>query len=164
MKIIGWLAGIGTLVASAAYMVVSLNRWEWNRALFYGLILLIAEVALATALVLKKLSQMNMSRPIDPEVAAAVRDSKPEPSARFKWLEDSTTNGQLSVFITFAVAGGVVLSAIAWAVDRIASKTTSRIGERHLINRLHAISYPDGGLLADATDVRLRRLLGPVAH
>ena len=30
MKTIAWLAGIGTLVAGALYMVVSLNRWEWN--------------------------------------------------------------------------------------------------------------------------------------
>jgi hypothetical protein len=163
MKTIGWLAGVGTLVASGAYMVVSLNRWEWNRALFYGLILLIAEVALATGLVLKKLGQLSGAPAVDPEIAAAVRDSAPDPSARFKWLDD-TTSGQLSVFITFAVAGGVLLSGIAWLVDRIASKTTSRVGERHLINRLHAISYPAGGLMADGDDVRLRRLLGPVAH
>ena len=34
-------------------MVVSLNRWEWNRALFFGLIVLIAEVGLATGLILR---------------------------------------------------------------------------------------------------------------
>ena len=45
---IAWLAGIGTLLAGAVYMIVSLNRWEWNRALFFGLIVLIAEVGLAT--------------------------------------------------------------------------------------------------------------------
>ena len=48
MKAIAWLAGIATLLAGAAYMIVSLNRWEWNRALFFGLIVLIAEVGLAT--------------------------------------------------------------------------------------------------------------------
>ena len=41
MKAIAWLAGIGTLVAGTVYMVVSLNRWEWNRALFFGLIVVI---------------------------------------------------------------------------------------------------------------------------
>ncbi len=59
MKIIAWLAGIGTLVASGVYMVVSLNRWEWNRALFFGLIFLIAEVALATGLVLRRLARLE---------------------------------------------------------------------------------------------------------
>ena len=38
MKLIAWLAGIGTLLTGALYMIVSLNRWEWSRALFFGLI------------------------------------------------------------------------------------------------------------------------------
>ncbi len=59
MKIVAWLAGIGTLLAAAAYMIVSLNRWEWNRALFFGLIVVIAEIALATGLVLRKLGQVT---------------------------------------------------------------------------------------------------------
>ena len=32
---------------------MSLNRWEWNRALFFGLIVLIAEVGLATGMALQ---------------------------------------------------------------------------------------------------------------
>ena len=59
MKIIAWLAGIGTLLGGAVYMVVSLNRWEWNRALFFGLIVLIAEVGLATGLVLRRLARLE---------------------------------------------------------------------------------------------------------
>ena len=58
MKIIAWLAGIGTMVGAAMYMIVSLNRWEWNRALFFGLIVLIAEVGLATGLVLRRLARL----------------------------------------------------------------------------------------------------------
>ena len=58
MKTIAWLAGIGTAVTATAYMVVSLNRWEWNRALFFGLIVLMAEVGLATGLVLRKLNEL----------------------------------------------------------------------------------------------------------
>ena len=59
VKIIAWLAGLGTLLAGAFYLVVSLNRWEWNRALFFGLIVLIAEVALATGLVLRRLARLE---------------------------------------------------------------------------------------------------------
>ncbi|MDX2378334.1 MAG: hypothetical protein QNM02_01070, partial [Acidimicrobiia bacterium] len=59
MKMIAWLAGIATLVVGAAYMIVSLNRWEWNRALFFGLIVLIAEVGLAAALILRRLGQVQ---------------------------------------------------------------------------------------------------------
>ena len=63
MKIIAWLAGIGTLLAGGLYMVVSLNRWEWNRALFFGLIVLIAEVGLATGLVLRRLARLEYRQP-----------------------------------------------------------------------------------------------------
>ena len=46
MKIIAWLAGIGTLLGAGIYMIVSLNRWEWNRTLFFGLIVVIAEIGI----------------------------------------------------------------------------------------------------------------------
>ena len=63
MKTIAWLAGVGTLLAGVFYLVVSLNRWEWNRALFFGLIVLIAEVGLATGLVLRRLSRETLDPP-----------------------------------------------------------------------------------------------------
>ena len=79
MKTIAWLAGIGTLLAGVFYMVISLNRWEWNRALFFGLIVLIAEVALATGLVLRRLARLehNLKGPADPEV---VQDPPGDPT------------------------------------------------------------------------------------
>ena len=171
MKTIAWLAGIGTVVAAGAYMVVSLNRWEWNRALFFGLIVVIAEVALATGLVLRKLGQLEVRSRPDAEVLDIVRDSRPASPDRFGWLREST-GGQMQVFITFLVGGGVVLSAIAWLVDRIASHTATPVAERRLATRLARITYPAGGLLVDDVTVlaqavpgtdadQLRRLLGP---
>ena len=79
MKIIAWLAGLGTLLAGAFYMVVSLNRWEWNRALFFGLIVLIAEVGLATGLVLRRLARLehNLSGPADPAVVQILSETRP---------------------------------------------------------------------------------------
>lgn len=169
MKTIAWLAGVGTLLAGAAYMIVSLNRWEWNRALFFGLIVLIAEVGLATGLVLRKLARLEAAHRGDPEVLNVLRYSR-EPSAdRFAWMKE-TTRGQLSVFITFLVGSGVLLSAIAWVIDRIASKTSTPIGEKRLAAELQMISYPRGGLLLDnvtvltqdvpgADDAQIRKLL-----
>ena len=77
MKTIAWLAGIGTAITATIYMVVSLNRWEWNRALFFGLIVLMAEVGLATGLVLRKLNELAAQR--DPDIAAIVRAARPPP-------------------------------------------------------------------------------------
>jgi hypothetical protein len=158
MKVIAWLAGIGTLLAGGFYMIVSLNRWEWNRALFFGLIFLIAEIALATGLVLRRLSRLEYRMKVDPTVAKVLRDTRPATPDRFAWLRDSTQ--ELSVFITFIVGGGVLLSGVAWMVDRIASKTSSPAGEQKLGRQLTRITYPSGGLLLDDVTVLAQEVPG----
>jgi len=166
VKTIAWLAGIGTAVTATAYMVVSLNRWEWNRALFFGLIVLMAEVGLATGLVLRKLNELAAQR--EPDIAAIVRATRPT-ADRFAWMKRSA--GQLDVFITFLVGGGVILSFMAWLVDRVAAHTATPTMEQKLVGRMAAISYPRGGLLVDdvtalaqdvpgADDQQIRKLLG----
>ena len=109
MKVIAWLAGIGTLLAGGVYMIVSLNRWEWNRALFFGLIVLIAEVGLATGLVLRRLARARVPprsgrRPRGR--ASILRETRPPSPDRFAWLQESIAS-RLNVFITFLVGGGV---------------------------------------------------------
>jgi hypothetical protein len=159
VKIIAWLAGIGTLLAGALYMVVSLNRWEWNRALFFGLIVLIAEVGLATGLVLRRLARLeHVSSRVDPAVANIIREARPPSPDRFAWLRESNHN--LNVFITFLVGGGVLLSGIAWLVDRVASKSSSPAGEERLGRQLNPISYPSGGLLLDDITVLAQEVPG----
>ncbi len=166
MKAIAWLAGIATLAFGATYMVVSLNRWEWNRALFFGLIVLIAEVGLAAALILRRIGQLNTAGDVDPAVLDAIRQTRPPRPNRFAWLEPTRMN----VFITFLVGGGVILSGIAWVVDRISANTATPAGEEKLARQLGPISYPRGGLLVDdvtvlaqaipgCDDAQLRRLL-----
>jgi hypothetical protein len=170
VKTIAWLAGIGTLLGAAAYMIVSLNRWEWNRALFFGLIVLIAEVGLATALILRKLAHMDHRTIPDPDTLAVIRSTRPAPPDRFEWLKESA-RGQLSVFITFLVGGGILVSGMAWVVDKLGSKTSAPAAERQLAAKLGLISYPVGGLVVDdvtvlaqdtpgADDVQIRKLLG----
>ena len=79
--------------------------------------------------------------------------------------------GQLDVFITFLVGGGVILSFLAWLVDRVAAHTATPTMEQKLVGRMAAISYPRGGLLVDdvtalaqdvpgADDQQIRKLLG----
>ena len=159
MKIIAWLAGVGTLLAGLFYMVVSLNRWEWNRALFFGLMVLIAEVGLATGLVLRRLARLehNLRGPADPAVVQILSETRPSRD-RFAWMRESS--GQLNVFITFIVGGGLILSGVAWVVDRVASKTSSPAGEERLARQLHPISYPAGGLLLDDITVLAQEVPG----
>ena len=161
MKIIGWLAGIGTLLAGGLYMVVSLNRWEWNRALFFGLIVLIAEVGLATGLVLRRLARLEyrLERDEDPEVRNILRE-RPAAVAATASRGCASRPSRLNVFITFLVGGGVLISGIAWVVDRVASNTTSPAGEESLGRRLEPISYPSGGLLLDDVTVLAQEVPG----
>jgi hypothetical protein len=159
VKIIAWLAGVGTLLAGALYMIVSLSRWEWNRALFFGLIVLIAEVGLATGLVLRRLARLeHVSSRVDPAVANIIREARPPSPDRFAWLRESNQN--LNVFITFLIGGGVMLSGIAWVVDRVASKSSSPAGEERLGRQLNPISYPSGGLLLDDVTVLAQEVPG----
>ena len=173
MKIIAWLAAVGTLVAAAAYTVISLARWEWNRALFFLLVVLVAEVGLGIALVLRRLATLERARAVDPVVARIIRDNRPPSAERFAWMK--TPPDRFNVFITFVVAGGVIVSAIAWVVDRIAARTTSPAGDDKLAAELRAISYPKGGLLLDditvlaqdvpgADDAQIRKLLRRAGH
>jgi MFS family permease len=169
MKLLAWLAGIGTLVGAAVYMIVSLNRWEWNRALFFGLIVLIAEVGLATALVHRKLTRLDRAPTYKSEMLAVLRETRPEPPDRFAWLKE-TTRGGPNVFITFIVGGGLIIAAIAWMVDRVAASTSTALAEERLAAELRSIAYPAGGLVVDdvtvlaqdvpgADDAQLRKLL-----
>ena len=150
MKIIAWLAGLGTLLAGAFYLVVSLNRWEWNRALFFGLIVLIAEVGLATGLVPPSCPpRAQPQRPRRPRRRADPQRDQAD-ARRFAWMRESS--GQLNVFITFLVGGGVLLSGIAWIVDRRAEDLLT--GRRGALGpQLNPISYPSGGLLLDDVTV-----------
>lgn len=161
MKIIAWLAGIGTLLAGALYMIVSLNRWEWNRALFFGLIVLIAEVGLATGMVLRRIARLEYNaKPGDPAVVGILQETRPPSADRFAWLRESAQGKSTNVFITFLVGGGVVLSGIAWVVDKVASKSSSPIGEERLARQLSPISYPTGGLLLDDITVLAQEVPG----
>jgi hypothetical protein len=173
MKAVGWTTGVITLVVAAGYMIVSVNRWEWNRATFFGLIVLIAEVALASAMILSRLATRPGTRDIDPAVLNTLRDTRPPHPNRFEWLDPRSS--RTNVFIVFLVGGGIVLSAVAWTLDRIASRTTTRIGERHLARQLDPIAHPPGGLLVDdmtvlaqavpgCDDGQLRTLLRRAGH
>ena len=68
MKVLGWIGATVTLIVAAVYMMASLYRWEWNRTLFFGLIVVIAEIALATALILNRLSRLAVRDMADPEL------------------------------------------------------------------------------------------------
>ncbi len=178
---------IATLLLAAAaaaalyYLVRHLYRWEWHRALFSALVVIAAEIAGCTAYVVRvirrtsdedRASRRREPTHLDPVVLARIRNSRQPSRRHFAWLQDRS---ELSVFVSFLIGGGVLVSAGAWLVDRIAQGTAGAGRERDLADRLSAIAYPEDGLLpvhqeliakdaAMSNDAHMRLLLGPTGE
>jgi hypothetical protein len=135
-----------------------LTRWEWNRALVSGIIFLAAEIALIGALALDRLGKLrkmlvdmaptNGRRDPRPQVLMRLHESAPPPRNPFAWLHPERTN----VFVPVLLGAGVVLSAVAWLVERIARATAGTKMERGLALTLEPLMPPEGGLLARQPD------------
>lgn len=171
MKKLMWLFAIGTFLAAGVYSVVSLNRWEWSRALYFGLVVLVAEIALATGLVLRKLDRQAERGAGDRDEVRDILRSSRVSRDRFRWLAPDQVTSRTNVFITMVVGGGILLSGLAWLLDKVAASTTTSLQEGRLAGDLTMIAYPDDGLvpddvtvlaqqLPDLDDPQLRMLLG----
>lgn len=154
MKKLMWVFAGGTFFGALTYSIISLNRWEWNRALFFGLVTIVAEIGLATGLVLRKLDGLHDDRDARErdEIRGVLRDARPS-HHRFAWLEPKEVVSRSNVFITMLVGGGVLLSGVAWVLDKVASKTTTSLREGRLAGDLTRIAYPEDGLLVDGVTV-----------
>lgn len=154
MKKLMWLFAAAALVGAAVYSVVSLGRWEWTRALYFGLVALVAEVGIAAGLILRKLDrQEQRARSTEhDEVREVLRSTRPR-RHRFAWLEPERIVSRSNVFITMLVGGGVVLSGLAWVLDKVAARTTTSLEEGRLAGDLSGIAYPEDGLLVDDVSV-----------
>jgi hypothetical protein len=162
-----------TLVASGSYFVVYLSRWEWNRATTAALIFLAAELGFAAMMLGDHVSRLEhrigrasggdtASRPVRQRIAEAA----PAPRDHFAWLRSSTE--RTSVFIPVLMGAGVILSALAWLIERFARATASTVGESALAQRLEPISLPTEPLVTDLDAQRdengLALLLRPEAR
>jgi len=157
---LGAAIGIATLVAAGSYVFVYLYRWEWNRALTSGLIFLAAEVALTTWLLNERLSRMGeeLSQLRQERVRQRVHEAAPRPQAPFAWL---TRTDRTAVFVPVLLGAGVLASAVAWLLERVARITAGPLMERSLVHRLSVLSPPPNGfLVGDDASSLLRRPQG----
>ena len=146
--VFGGLAAAG----AATYLVVYLYWWQWQRALICGVLLLVVEVMLFGNVVLGRLARIEQRlRDSDrrqrelaarqEDVLARLRSASAEPEeARFRWLEGPAD--RTYVFVPVLMVTGVLLSVLAWVVQRIAS-ATARPAERRLAGRLAVLAAPD---------------------
>ncbi|MEV6169980.1 hypothetical protein AB0L99_17350 [Streptomyces sp. NPDC051954] len=94
---------IGALAATGAgtYLVVYLYRWQWQRAILCGVLLLVVEVMLLGLVTLGRLARIEervrdtdrrqrelIARQEDVLTRLRTTASEPEGNGRFRWLED----------------------------------------------------------------------------
>jgi hypothetical protein len=151
---LGWAAAGVTAAASGAYVFVYLYRWEWNRALMSSALFLAAEVALVGMLLGRRL--LGIERRLDErsrvdrqQIVGRLRESAPPSKVRFQWL---ARPDQMNVFVPVLLGAGVILSGLAWLVERLARITARPVAEQHLAGRLAAIRLPANGFLDSGRD------------
>ena len=141
---LGILLSIVVLVASGAYLIVYLYRWEWNRALVAGIFFVAAEVAIVATALFRKLQAIESRLDAqDAQRLERIREAAPEPRTPFAWLDPTKMN----VFVPVLLGAGVILSVLAHGVERLAGATATPVRERALADRLGAIALPTHGLL-----------------
>jgi hypothetical protein len=167
VKHVGRFVVFVSAAACAGYTVVYLYRWEWHRAIVAALFLVVAEVAIAAAAILRRLTALDhrldaMTAAGSPGPAAAplleapvtapvqalhrLRESAPPPRPVFAWLAPDRTG----VFLPILLGAGVLASALAWVVEGLARATARPVLEERLASRLGALALPAGGLLGPA--------------
>ena len=172
------LAALLVLLGSGVYLVVYLYRWEWNRALIAGVFFLIAEVGLGIALVLTRIRRMEekLSRTMSagavlpPPIVSAetyegvlgrIQETAPASRDHFSWLRGE--NQGMGVFVPVLMGAGVIASALAWLVERLARATAQPVLERGLAARMSPLGWPDRGYL-EAEPEPLDLLAGPTGR
>jgi hypothetical protein len=151
------------LVYSGIFVFVYLYRWEWNRAIVAGVVFLAAEVAILGWALHGKLDRIE--RRADADRVMQIRDrmvqAQRERSHVFDWLDPRRQ--QAGVFLPIFMASGLLLSALAWLVERLARATVGRASDHTMANELASLTPPKGGFLDNSSDP-LRDLRGPAGR
>jgi hypothetical protein len=140
------------LVGSGAYLFIYLYRWEWNRAHTAGVFLIAAEIALVAVVLDSRISRVEsrLSNQRAPEaVRTYIREAAPAPArSHFAWLrpDGSSTN----VFVPALMGAGMLMSALAWVIERLGRATARPLLEGDLARRLGPLWYEAGEGLVPA--------------
>ncbi|MFI7411597.1 hypothetical protein ACIBU0_23305 [Streptomyces sp. NPDC049627] len=162
MRKIAYVLGALAATGAGTYLIVYLYRWQWQRAMICGVLLLVVEVMLFALVTLGRLSRIEerlrdtdrRQRELDArqeDVLTRLREpAVAREETRFRWLEDPADRAY--VFVPVLMVAGVVLSGLAWVVQRVAS-ATARPAERRLAGRLAVLAAPDPAAPGDLDDL-----------
>ena len=134
-----------TTLASGAYVFLYLYRWEWNRALIAGVVFIAAEMALFGIAILDRLRKFDrrldtIERLDNERVLSRIKEAAPQDRRHFAWLTDVDGPG---VFVPVLMGAGIVISALAWGIEKLARRTGGPVLERRLADRLSPIALPE---------------------
>ncbi|MCX4909583.1 hypothetical protein [Streptomyces sp. NBC_00878] len=146
MRLVAYFFGGAAAAGAGTYVVIYLYRWQWQRAILCGVLLLVVEVMLLGIVLLGRLARIEeRMRDADrrqEDVLARLREKEARPAGdRFRWLDEPTS--RTYVFVPVLMVTGVLLSGLAWIVQRIASATARPTAERRLAGRLAVLAAPD---------------------
>ncbi|MCX4557139.1 hypothetical protein OHA02_13125 [Streptomyces phaeochromogenes] len=161
MRRVAYFFGSAAAAGAGTYVVIYLYRWQWQRAILCGVLLLVVEVMLLGIVLLGRLARIEeRMRDADrrqEDVLARLREKEARPAGdRFRWLDEPTS--RTYVFVPVLMVTGVLLSGLAWIVQRIASATARPTAERRLAGRLAVLAAPDPA--RDADPDRMDRMDG----
>ncbi|MFE5817689.1 hypothetical protein ACFQ6S_30330 [Streptomyces sp. NPDC056479] len=162
MRKIAYVFGALAAAGAGTYLIVYLYRWQWQRAVICGVLLLVIEVMLVGLVTLGRLNRIE-DRLRDTDRRQRELDARQEDmltrlrepalareETRFRWLEDPADRSY--VFVPVLMVAGVVLSGLAWVVQKVAS-ATARPAERRLAGKLAVLSAPDPAAPGDLEDL-----------
>jgi hypothetical protein len=183
-RVIRALVGGLTLAASGSYTFIYLYRWEWNRALMSAAIFIAAEIAVLGSLLAERLNLIG--KRLDAQAAEArrpgravraarseaagagdtnarqrldrIRETAPPAKVSFEWLARPQ---QMNVFVPVLMGAGVLMSGLAWVVERLARATVRPMAEKGLAAQLDGLALPAAGFLG-GNDELVDLLRGPV--
>lgn len=154
-KRLGYAMALLVMLASGIYVFVYLYRWEWNRAITAGIFLIASGLAVATVALFDRMDRLEgkidaalSQKPATQDPLPLIEAARPESHQHFAWLRDTEN---MNVFVPVLMGAGVVVSALAWAIERFAMKTLRPSMEAGLATDLGALALPAGGLLGAPT-------------
>jgi hypothetical protein len=162
-RLVMWgVAGL-TLAGTGAYVIIDLYRWEWVRAIMTALFFIAAEIGLigwmTTGRIRDLEHRLEQQSGRRQSIARHLRVARERPSETFRWLSPPS-NGAY-VFVPLLMAAGIVLSALAWLLERLSRAVAGQTADARLADQLARLGPPPEGFLDDR-DSPLRLLRNPV--
>ncbi|MFE7156976.1 hypothetical protein [Streptomyces sp. NPDC057636] len=164
-RLISYVFGGLSGLYAGYYVVLYLVRWEWQRALICGVLLLIIEVFLATVILLARFTRLDerlgRSDARMEEIRRRLEETRAPVPNRFRWIHSADLtelNGthRTFVFVPILMVAGAALSGAALVIQKVASATIRPGAERRLAGRLTALAAPPDAPCAGAVQLEDR--------